>query len=213
MRWESVDGLPGFYRSLLEQRGFGFELSPTRKRPAKISAKAKVTLLLWELDYRKWEAARDPAETPIIHELLLRTGQRESDPLLKEMYARGAGALVSGDDGRWQEWRRRHKKRFDAVLSEVEDPIESKRVLKIAGERYPRGARKRTRERYERLRDELGYAFIEGRVDREASVRQWGKRRIDRLSKNETVDVVHLLRARSADHGNDRHGVRPGRRT
>jgi hypothetical protein len=39
------------------------------------------------------------------------------------------------------------------------------------------GEEKYAQERFERLRDELGRAFIAGTVDREAKVRKWIERR------------------------------------
>ena len=71
-------------------------------------------------------------------------------------------------------------RQYKRVVAAKDRAIDAARVVRFGGQRIPIGERKHTRERYERLRDELGEAFIDGTVDREASVRQWDKRRRDR---------------------------------
>jgi hypothetical protein len=180
-------------------RGFAHELEPTRKRAAKISAKAKVVLLLWELDYRYWEAHMPLllSEEPSLHLLLLHAGHRETDPSVKACYGRGAGLLYGDDKREWRKWSHRHRRRVDSLLGAVDDAIETKRVLRTGRERHVLGERKRIQERFERLRAELGEPFINGTIDREAQVRQW----VRRLRLSSASLEVRILPRR---HGCDR---------
>lgn len=169
-RWESVDGLTFLDRPYLRRRGFGNELDATRKRGPKVSAKMKVALLLDELDYRRWDSERDPAEGAILHALLLRDGHTE-----------GARAVAADDERAWRAWREKHESEYNTLLGEVDRAIERKKRMRNRwGGWQPVGERKLKRERYERLRAELGDRFIAGTIDREAAVRQWDKRRRDR---------------------------------
>jgi hypothetical protein len=171
-RWETVEGLTIFQRDFLDLNGLGSSLKPTRKRMAKVSARAKAFLLLWELQHRNQDAENEPSERLILHGLLLRAG-----------YGEGAAALMrSGAD--WKEWRDAHKDKVNALLGAVGQAIDTPEVIQERRRfRYALGERKHRRELYERLRDELGAAFIEGTVNREAKVRQWEKRRRDRRER------------------------------
>ena len=85
------------------------------------------------------------------------------------------------DERAWRAWREKHESEYNTLLGEVDRAIERKKRMRNRwGGWQPVGERKLKRERYERLRAELGDRFIAGTIDREAAVRQWDKRRRDR---------------------------------
>jgi hypothetical protein len=182
-RWADPDRLNFIERGVLVERGFAAELQPTRRRGAKVSAKAKAALLLWELGDRQWLSTQEPSEAPALHGILL---QRAS--LDRGAYVDGAAAVArsnaSGDVSHWRRWCESHPAEYHSLLGATDAALERRSVLRIGRERYPLGERKHAREQYERLRNELGDAFVAGHVDREAAVRQWDKRRRDRIARD-----------------------------
>jgi hypothetical protein len=186
-RWDKPERLTVLERKFLTEKGFGRELEPTRKRGAKVSAKARATLLLEEVEFRELQVRLEPSERSALVRALYSRGRQPVallDAALREILAEGVRALNDGD-AHWQAWARQHPEEYDSLLGEVLGIIENQRVAKFAGERYPLGERKYYAERLKRLRAELGERFVEGTIDRAAAVRQWDKRRRDRTERRQ----------------------------
>jgi hypothetical protein len=186
-RCERFEDLTRWQRGILAEYGLGHELAPTRKRRPKVSSRAKVVLLLWELRYRYW-IAEAPSEGPTRHELLLRAGHPQAAAELNTLP--------------WDEWLEKYGPEHAALFRSFDLAIESDHVVNVRGARYAIGERKHNREKYERLRRELGDSFIgtfdvtardprgsshldlgHPLVDRAARVRQWDKRRRERVAR------------------------------
>lgn len=163
--WTTTAGLNWFDQARLIAHGLAHELDPAR-RNGSVSANGRALLLLDELERRRQEAYSEPSERVIMLKLLDEAG-----------YADGLAAYRSGGDT-WARWEASNKRKVDLLFGARDKSIESTQVVKSDRKhRYVLGERQQNHELYERLRDELGAAFIARTTDREAKVRQWERRR------------------------------------
>ncbi len=83
-RWNDPANLFPWERDYLIEHGFGLDLEAARKRPPKLSVKAKVKLLRWHLAYRAWDVRktggvdREHYSPSTAHGLLLQWGEHEA---------------------------------------------------------------------------------------------------------------------------------------
>lgn len=185
-RTHTVDQLTFIQRRLLDELGFGHELELTWRRWPRISAAAQAELLKQELYDRR--RATEEGEEPPMQSAWVRH-------FLGVGLIEGLAAITAGPP-EWDEWVASHPKEFRRGSIAVSRMIDKARVIRLGGDRHPLGDRKHEREKYARLLKELGGEldgwgrtrtnghFIDGtRGHQAAQVRQWNKRRRDRLER------------------------------